>query len=315
MDSKILVTGGAGFIGSHLVDRLVKDGHNVVVVDNLSTGKYSNIKEKCKFYEADIKNSIRVNQIFEKESPKYVYHFAAQNNAREEDPIKDAHTNIIGGLNVLEACYWHPPKRIIYAGSGGTAYGNPVYLPCDESHPVNPISPYGISKHSFEHYLKYHYEKYGLEYINFRFPNVYGERQNPDGKGEAGVIPIFINKMLKNEEVKIYGSGLQERDFVYVSDIVEANVLAMQNYIPSGIYNLGSGQGLSVDLIYAIIKEYTRYNKMAVRTPPIVEEVYRTYLSASKFEQWAWWKPQVGIYEGIKKTVEYISCHLKESGL
>ncbi len=212
---KVLVTGGAGFIGSNVVDLFIENGYEVVVVDDLSTGRASNLNPAAKFYQVDIR-SPQIDEIFAAERPDYVDHHAAQMNVRRsiKEPLFDAEVNVVGSLNLIEAAKRYGVKRFVYISTGGAVFGEPVYLPCDENHPINPICQYGASKHTVEHYLYMYQVNYGLPYTVLRYPNVYGPRQDP--RGEAGVIAIFTGQMLNGEPVVINGDGEQERDYVYV---------------------------------------------------------------------------------------------------
>lgn len=232
---KILVTGGAGFVGSHLVNKLIKKGHKVIVVDNLSAGKKNNLNPKAKFYKIDI-GSPKISQIFKIERPKIVYHFAAQINVRKslEEPDEDAKINILGTLNILKNSKKHKVKKFIFPSSVGV-YGESKIFPIKESHSLNPIAPYSIGKLAIEKYLKFFHSQ-GLDSVILRFANVYGPRQTSSGEG--GVTAIFINKLLNNEKPIIFGSGKQTRDFLYVEDAVRAAILALK--APAGsIYNVG----------------------------------------------------------------------------
>lgn len=235
---KVLVTGGAGFIGSHLVDRLIESGHQVVVVDNLSKGNCIFVHPKAQFILEDI-TAPRLGGIFKLEQPEVVFHEAAQIDVQTSvrKPQADAQVNIQGTINVLEACINSGVKKVIYASSAA-AYGNPQYLGIDEQHPIDPLSPYGISKHTAEHYLKVYHQLHGLKYTVLRYANVYGPRQ--DIQGEGGVVSIFINKLLRNQSLTIDGSGEQTRDFIYVHDVVRAN-LASLDYGDNQIVNVGTG--------------------------------------------------------------------------
>lgn len=312
MKDKVLVTGGAGFIGSHIVDMLIENDYDVIIVDDLSSGKLENVNKQADFYHCDIVSKTILQDVFEETCPDYVIHHAAQATVVKSliNPALDAQTNIFGSLNLLNLSKEFNVKKFIYAGSGGTAYGNPAYLPCDENHPVNPISPYGISKHTVEHYLEYYYQQYGLNYVSFRYPNIYGERQDPST--EAGVISIFAKQMLKNKEVIIYGNGLQSRDFVYVKDIARANLLALENNnIPSGIYNLGWGEGTTVNTIYETLKSIMGYKKNPINKPERKGEVYRTFLDAEKFRKYTWWQPEVSLFDGCKRVVGWMLLNIK----
>lgn len=301
---KILVTGGAGFIGSNVVDLLLHEGHDVVVVDNLVTGRYSNLNPAATFYQLDIRSS-NLSQIFEKERPEVVNHHAAQMDVRRSvaDPLYDADVNVKGSLNVLECARKYDVRQFVYASSGGTVYGEPQYLPCDERHPIQPICQYGGTKYMTELYLYMYRVMYGLDYVVFRYPNVYGPRQDP--KGEAGVVAIFTGQMSRNETVTIHGDGLQERDFVYVDDVAEANRIALS--LPSGgyVYNLGTGQPTNVFQIFDVLREITGYSKNAQFGPSRLGETRKIYLDSTKFQMETGWKPRSSLVEGLKKTVEF----------
>jgi len=217
---RILVTGGAGFIGSHVVDRYVADGHHVAIIDNLSTGFEENINPQAVFYKVDITDQQAVAEVFEKERPEIVNHHAAQMDVRRSvaDPAFDAVTNIVGSIHLIENAVRTNVSKFIYASTGGAVYGEPRYLPADEDHPINPLSQYGISKHTVEHYLQLYQVNDGLTYTVLRYGNVYGPRQNPHG--EAGVNAIFAGLMLAGKQPTIFGDGSKTRDYVYVSDVV-----------------------------------------------------------------------------------------------
>lgn len=306
---KILVTGGAGFIGSHVVDFYIREGHQVAVVDNLHTGKRENLNPQAAFYHVDIR-SPQLEEVFERERPDVISHQAALANVREsmEKPQLYAEVNILGSLNLLELARKYGVRKIIYASTGGAVYGEPEYLPVDESHPIHPLDPYGASKHAVEHYLHLYYLNYGIEYTSLRYPNVYGPRQDPFG--EAGVIAIFTGQMLRDEQAIINGSGEQERDFVYVEDVAWANVLALEKG-NGGTYNLGWGKGVSVNEIFARLKELTGYKREAVHGPPKKGEVFKIYLKADKAKRELGWEPKVALEEGLRATVEYFRRNLK----
>lgn len=223
----IMVTGGAGFIGSHVADACLEVGHEVCVVDDLSTGKRHHVNPKARLHVIDIRDREALDEVFALERPKVICHLAAKANVRESlgEPVLYAQVNVIGSLVLLESARKHACRKIVYASTGGAVYGEPKYLPVDEEHPTNPLDPYGASKHHVEHYLHIYRALYGLDFTTLRFPNVYGPRQDPFG--EAGVVAIFVGQMLAGGEPVINGSGDQERDFVYVGDIARANVLAL----------------------------------------------------------------------------------------
>ncbi|HEX6305224.1 MAG TPA: NAD-dependent epimerase/dehydratase family protein [Anaerolineales bacterium] len=301
---KILVTGGAGFIGSHVVDLYIENGYEVVVVDDLSTGRLSNLNPGATFYKLDIR-SPQIAEVFEKERPDYVNHHAAQMDVRRSvlDPLFDADVNILGSINLIECAKKFEVKRFVYISTGGAVYGEPEYLPCDEAHPINPICQYGASKHTVEHYLYMYRQLYGLEYVVLRYPNVYGPRQDPHG--EAGVVAIFSGQMLKGEQAKINGDGEQERDFVYVGDCARANLLALGTQNGSAIYNLGSGQGTSVNQIFEVLKAITSYKRERLHGPAKVGETRRIYLDAQKARNELDWTAAISLEEGLQHTVDY----------
>lgn len=301
---KIMVTGGAGFIGSHVVDTFVENNHEVVVVDNLSTGRLSNLNPAAKFYEVDIR-SPEMAEIFEKEKPQVVDHHAAQMDVRRsvEDPLFDADVNVMGSIKLIELARKYNVERFIYISTGGAVYGEPEYLPCDEDHPINPICPYGASKHTVEHYLYMYRELYDMEYVVLRYPNVYGPRQDPHG--EAGVVAIFSGQMLKNAPVVINGDGDQERDFVYVGDCARANLLALQTENTNTIFNLGYGVGTTINEVYENLKDITSYELSADYGPAKAGETRRIFLEANRASKYLDWTPTIDLKDGLGETVDY----------
>jgi UDP-glucose 4-epimerase len=302
---KVLVTGGAGFIGSHVVDAFLAEGHQVAVVDDLSTGREDNLNPRARFYPVDIR-SPDLAEVFATEKPEVVSHHAARANVREsmEKPLLYADVNILGSLNLLELSRTHGVRKFIYISTGGVVYGEPQYLPVDEDHPINPLDPYGASKHHVEHYVHLYQANYGLSYTVLRYPNVYGPRQDP--YGEAGVVAIFVHRMLQGQQVVINGSGDQERDFVYVSDVARANLLALERG-DGGIYNVGSGVGTSINAIFSRLRSITGYQGDEVHGPPKLGEVYRVFLDSSRAHEALGWWPQVSLDEGLARTVEYFA--------
>lgn len=300
---RILVTGGAGFIGSNIVDALLAHDHQVAVLDDLSTGRESNLNQDAKFYHADIRDGDAVAKIFDEFKPEMISHQAAKADVREsmQKPQLYAEVNIVGSLNLLENARRVGAQKIIYASTGGAAYGEPLSLPVKEDHPVNPLDPYGASKHHVEHYLYLYNFNYGLKYTVLRYPNVYGPRQNPFG--EAGVIAIFTYKLLNGETPTIFGKGDKERDFCFVGDVARANVLALTKG-DNRIYNIGSGVGTTVNTIYEKLRNVTGFAKPANYAPDRPGEVYKIYLDASKAGRELGWEANVGLDEGLKLTVE-----------
>jgi len=300
---KILVTGGAGFIGSHVVDAYLEEGHDVLVVDDLSTGKSENVHPQARLYQLDIRDE-RLEEVFAMEKPDVVNHHAAKASVRESmlQPLLYADVNILGSLNLLELSRKYKVKKFIYISTGGAVYGEPEYLPADESHPIHPLDAYGVSKASFEYYLPLYRTNHGVSFTILRYANVYGPRQDP--YGEAGVVAIFTGQMLRGEQAIINGSGEQERDFVYVSDVAQANVLAL-NRGDGGVYNIGTGVGTSINDIFAKLKAATGYEREAVHGPAKAGEVFKIYLKADRAKHELGWQPVVTLDDGLHLTVEY----------
>ena len=309
---RILVTGGAGFIGSHVVDALIAEGHQVVVVDDLSSGKEENINPKARFYRMDICDP-KLKKVFAEEKIEWVNHHAAQIDVRKSvtDPGEDARVNIHGLLNVLGNCVQYQVKGIVFVSSGGVVYGEPEDLPVAEDYPKGPLSPYGVSKLCSEYYLYYYHRIHGLPYIALRYGNVYGPRQDPHG--EAGVVAIFAGKMLAGETPTIFGDGEQLRDYVFVEDIATANLATMRCLVelssPHSIddlaYNIGTGIGSSVNELYAHLQEISGFRGKADDGPERAGELRRIFLDVSKAERELGWKPLVSFPEGLKRTVEF----------
>lgn len=300
---KILVTGGAGFIGSNVADGFIQEGHQVTIVDNLSTGIKSNVNQKAKFFKIDIR-SVVIDNIFEKTKPDVICHHAAQIDVRKStaDPIFDADVNIIGSLNLFNACVKHKIKKVIFASTGGAIYGEQDYFPADENHPANPLSPYGVAKLTIEKYLHFYRQSYGIDFVSLRYANVYGPRQNPFG--EAGVVAIFTEKLLSGKEAIINGDGKQTRDFVYVEDVVESNLLAL-NYPKSDIFNIGTDIETNINCIFKILKDKAGSKQKELHAPAKLGEQQRSVLECSKAKKLLGWKPKYSLEEGIAKTVEF----------
>jgi len=303
--AKILVTGGAGFIGSHAVDLFLAKGYEVVVLDDLSTGRISNLNPEAKFYQLDIR-SLEIRDVFAAEKPDYISHHAAQMNVRRSvaQPLFDADVNILGSINLIECAREFNVKHFIYISSGGAAYGEPERLPCDKGHPINPICQYGASKHTVEYYLYMYYVNYGLNYTVLRYPNVFGPRQNPEG--EAGVVAIFTGKMLASEPVTVNGDGQQTRDFVYVGDCAYANYLAVTIDHQLGIYNLGWSRPTSINDIFFALANATGYPDPIQHGPAKLGETRHIYLAAKKAARELGWTPTVTLEQGLEKTVAYL---------
>lgn len=300
---KVLVTGGAGFIGSHVVDRLVEEGHQVVVVDNLSTGKRRNVNRAASLYKVDIQ-SRRLERVFRNERPNLVMHLAAQMNVRRsvEDPTFDAEVNVLGTINVLQQAVKHGARKVVFASSGGAIYGEQELYPAPELHVTKPVSPYGISKLCGEHYLSYFQRTSGIQVVSLRYANVYGPRQDPEG--EAGVISIFLQKMLNNEQPIINGNGRQTRDFIFVDDVAEANLAAM-GQDSSGVYNVGTGVETSINELFRILAGLTGSTCKEVHGPAKPGEQTRSVIDPARMRQELNWEPKVDLSEGLKRTVAY----------
>ena len=302
--TKVLVTGGAGFIGSHLVNGLLDNGYSVAVVDDLSSGQLRNLDHRATFYHAPI-NDPRVKQIIQREGPEIIFHLAAQSSVRQStlDPVADADSNVLGTIRLLDAAASEGVEKIVFSSTGGAIYGNPDTIPCDEDTPVNPLTPYALSKYVSELYLELFYRTYGLQYTILRYANVYGPGQDPNG--EAGVIAIFAGLMLRGRSPNIYGDGKQERDFVYVSDIVEANLAAM--YLGDGrIYNIGSGEPVTINRICSLLQGCTELDQKPVYRPRRAGDVLKIALDHSRATRELGWEPKIPLEEGLRHSVDYV---------
>lgn len=320
---KILVTGGAGFIGSNLVDALIGAGHEVAVVDNLSSGRRENVHPGARFYELDVCDP-SLEEVFREERFDLVSHHAAQIDVRHSvaDPVDDARTNILGLLNVLENCRRFLVKGVVFASSGGVVYGEPKELPAAEKFPKGPESPYGVSKLSSEFYLCYYAKVLGLPYVALRYANVYGPRQDPHG--EAGVVAIFGERLLRGVPPTIFGDGEQVRDYVYVGDVVNANLLALDYVLQersgcatSGCaindfaFNIGTGTGTSVNRLFDELKRITGFQGRPVYGPERIGELRRIYLDPTRAREALGWQPRVSLAEGLRLTVEFLKGQLQ----
>ncbi|MBA2124401.1 UDP-glucose 4-epimerase [bacterium Unc6] len=300
---RIIVTGGAGFIGSWVAQKFIEEGHSVSIIDNLSQGKKSNIPRGARFYKIDIQDDLE--KVFEKEKPDIVSHHAAQIDVRKSicNPRFDAGINIIGTLNLLENSIKCSVRKFIFASSGGVMYGEADIIPAPETSPINIFSPYGVSKRSAELYLLYYKNIYCLNYIALRYGNVYGPRQDPHG--EAGVVAIFIQKMLEGKVPTIFGDGRQTRDYVYVEDVVKANILALKYSGRHSIFNIGTGKGTSVNWLYKNLSHIIGFNKKPDYKKPRKGELQKSTLDAHLAIKELGWSSSVELEQGLKKTVEY----------
>lgn len=301
---RILVTGGAGFIGSNVVDRFVELGHEVAVFDDLSSGFREFVNPKARFFQGDLADAAAIEAAIAEFKPEIVDHHAAQIDVRKSvaDPVFDARVNILGSIGLLQACTRHGVRKVVYASTGGALYGEGRQLPATEDHPVNPEAPYGASKHTVEHYLYLWKLLHGLDFTVLRYPNVFGPRQNPHG--EAGVNAIFIGLMLEGKRPRIFGDGNAVRDYLFVSDVVDANVIALEK--GSGeMLNLGTGIGTSVNDIVRELKVILGFAEDAIHEPPRPGEVQRIYLDASRAKSVLGWAPRVSFADGLRRTVEW----------
>jgi UDP-glucose 4-epimerase len=301
---RVMVTGGAGFIGSHITDLLLDSGYSVIVVDNLSRGKKENLNPQAKFYQVDIRDQ-KIAEILEKEKPQAIIHQAAQINVREslEDPINDAENNIIGSLNLVKSAIESKVKKFIFSSSGGAVYGDPEKIPCSEETTIQPLCPYGTGKRSFELYLTALSKLNNLDYIILRYSNVYGPRQDP--KGEAGVVSIFIDRLLANKIPLINGDGRQTRDFVYVKDVARANLAGLKKKPRNHIFNIGTGCQSSILEIYQQIRKILKSKIKAKYQPAVPGEVRHTYLDISRAQAELAWQPEHDLKKGLRKTVNW----------
>ncbi len=310
---RILISGGAGFIGSHVADALIERGHIVTILDNLSSGSEENVNRRAKFHKFDIGNRKRLEKLFEKVQPEAVFHFAAQINVRTsvEDPSADAMTNIMGSLSLIELAAKHGVKKFIFSSTGGAMFDDTTPRPTPESIPAMPLSPYGISKLAIEHYLRFFRQVHGLPYVILRYANVYGPRQN--AHGEAGVIAIFLTRMLEGTAPTINGDGLQTRDYVYVGDVAQANVLALDSAIEEGAFHIGTGIETSVNDIFRMLN--WQFGKAFEEThgPAKPGEIAASALNARRAKEVLGWEPKVALSEGLVATATWFKARARES--
>lgn len=304
-----LVTGGAGFIGSHLVDRLLALEYRVVVVDNLSTGKLKNLNQAATFHHVDITDQ-SVADVFQTEQPDLVFHMAAQTsvNISTRNPIKDSEINVLGTLRVLEASRRCGVEKFVYSSTGGALYGDSEINPCSEDHLIAPVSPYGMSKYQGEIQLELYRRIHLLRYTILRYGNVFGPRQDPHG--EAGVVAIFSQAMLEGRQPQVFGDGEQTRDFVYVEDVVDANIAAITRGEGSA-FNIGSGQPSSINNVFGLLQKITGYQWPPDHVPARSSDVYQIYLDNTKAAEGLGWTPQATLEEGLLRTTEYFRQTIK----
>jgi UDP-glucose 4-epimerase len=305
---KVLVTGGAGFIGSHVCDAFVRAGHDVIALDNLSSGKKENLDPRVRLEVLDIR-SAEAAALIRSERPQVLCHLAAQMDVRRsvEDPRFDAEANILGFINLLEASRASGVKKVVFSSTGGAIYGEQDVFPAPESHPTRPVSPYGVSKASGELYLGYYKAQYGLQYVALRYANVYGPRQNPHG--EAGVVSIFSTRLLTGKECTIYGEGKQTRDFVYVEDVARANLLATEKDY-SGPINIGTGVETDINRLYTLLAQAAGVDRPAVRAPGRPGEQLRSCVDNALARKVLGWQPTVNVEEGLRRTISFFREHV-----
>jgi UDP-glucose 4-epimerase len=300
---RALVTGGAGFIGSQVADALLAKGIHVEIIDNLFTGRRENLPGQAVFHETDIRDA-EVDNIFAKGKFDVMFHLAAQMDVRKSvaDPAFDAAANILGGINLLQTCKKHGVKKVIFSSTGGAVYGEQEKFPADESHPLNPRSPYGISKLAFEKYLQFYHWEYGLDYVALRYANVYGPRQRSDG--EAGVVAIFFGRLLTGKKAVIFGDGKQTRDFVYAGDVVKANLLAL-DYDKCGVFNVGTGIETNINELFDTIKDITGSKQKQIHEPALPGEQRRSVVDYNLIKKTLGWNYDYGLRDGLEKAAEY----------
>lgn len=307
---RILVTGGAGFIASHVADAYINAGHDVAILDNLSRGFRANVNPRARFYEGDVRDGDFVESVFRRERPEAVNHHAAQMDVRRgvQEPVFDASVNILGSINLLNACVRHKVGRVLYISTAGAAYGEPKEMPVREDDAINPITPYGISKHTVEHYLFTYSVLYGLSYVVLRYGNVYGPRQS--SKGEAGVFAIFCERMLAGIQPVIYGDGRKIRDYVYIEDVARANLLALERGTGE-IFNIANGVATTDYEVFRVVRDSLGPHDLE---PDYVSvrpgEIERIYLDISKAKRLLGWEPAIALQEGARRTAAFFSTRI-----
>ncbi len=302
---RVLVTGGAGFIGSHVVDHLLASGHEAAVVDNLSSGRRENVSEEARFYEADIRGGCE--EAFEEFRPEVLCHHAAQIDVQRSvrEPDFDAEVNVLATLRLLENCVAHGVEKVLFASSGGAVYGEQQEFPATEDHPQYPVSPYGVAKLACERYLHVYHGQYGLPYVALRYANVYGPRQDPHG--EAGVVAIFAGNLAAGRTSTINGTGEQTRDYVYVGDVARANALAIEKEVPPGAYNVGTGAETSVNGLYGLLLEASGRDLPPEHSPAKPGEQFRSSVDPSLAGRILGWRPETDLTGGLEETLRFFS--------
>jgi UDP-glucose 4-epimerase len=303
---RVLVTGGAGFIGSRTAKQLLACGHEVAIVDDLSSGKRENIPEDARFYESDIRTGC--TEVFEDFRPEILSHQAAQMDVRRSvrEPDFDADVNVVGTVRLLEKCTQYDVKKVVFASTGGAIYGEQSAFPATEDHPLYPVSPYGVSKLAGERYLHYYGVQYELPYVALRYANVYGPHQDPHG--EAGVVAIFSGNLAKKHVSRINGVGAQTRDYVYIEDVARANVLAVEHDVPPGPYNIGTGLETSINFLYGLLRKICGLDLSPEYGPAMPGEQLRSSLDPKLAAQALGWRPEVELPVGLKETLRFFGA-------
>jgi UDP-glucose 4-epimerase len=303
---RILVTGGAGFIGSHTVDALIAErAGEVAVLDDLSAGKRAQVNAAARFYQADLRDAAAVREIVARERPEVIYHFAAQMDVRRSvaDPAFDAQVNVVGFLNLMEAARHHGLRRVIFSSTGGAIYGEQEAFPCDEDHPRRPVSPYGVAKLATETYLFFYRAQYGIDYVALRYANVYGPRQDPHG--EAGVVAIFNGRILAGQRCTIFGDGKTTRDYIFVGDVVRANLAALRAAASGVALNIGTGVETTVNDLYGALAQAAGETRPAEYATARPGEQLRSVISPARAASVLGWKPAVALRDGLAETFRY----------
>ncbi len=301
---RILVTGGAGFIASHVADAYVAAGHEVAILDDLSTGHAAHVNAAARFHRVDLRDRAAVAALLAQERPEVVNHHAAQMDVRRSvaDPVFDAQVNLVGLLNLLEEARHCGTRLVVFASSGGTVYGDAQRLPTPEEEATEPLCPYGVAKLGSERYLHYYARVHGIRYVALRYANVYGPRQDPHG--EAGVVAIFAGKLLRREQPTINGDGRQTRDYVYVGDVVRANLLATERDV-DGAVNIGTGVETDVNRLYALLCDAAGHHPGERHGPAKIGEQLRSALDPRRAQALLGWRPQTSLAEGLRQTVDW----------
>jgi len=307
---KILVTGGAGFIGSHVVDAYVLAGHEVAVLDNFSTGREENVNPAAKVFRADVRDQAQVQQAIASFKPDVVNHHAAQSEVPKSvaEPGYDAHVNVVGGLNVLKAAADNSARKVIFSSTGGALYGEPDIVPADEDHPVRPLSPYGTSKLAFEQYLGTFERTFHLKFTTLRYANIYGARQDFHAE-EGRVIAIFASRMIEDKPVTIDGDGSQSRDMLHVGDVATANLAALERG-DGGTYHVSTGIPVTVNDLFRKLALLTEYKQAALYGPARKGDVYRIAIDNARAKEHIGWEPRITLEEGLRLTVDYFRTQI-----